>query len=178
MPLKLQGQPLNIIFLECKLQWLPLLLLEGTLHFPPQHSISWRDDKMLPFHATYGDLTTLQYAHLAAASLLAPLSPLSPALLFNKQCACMTYSRFPPCFAQCDEQLNGVTVNRGGSAALLWQHSFDVEVVVLGCHVLPFCSFSFACSVWISPQSHIGEANWHDLKVRRRHASCRFPLGW
>lgn len=72
-----------------------------------------------------------------------PLSPFSPTLLFNKQRACLTYSRFPPCLAQCDEQLNGVTVNRGGSVALLWQHSFDVEVVVLACHVLPFCSFTF-----------------------------------
>lgn len=38
---------------------------------------------MLPFRATYEDLTTVQYAHFAAAS---PLSPFSPALLFNKQC--------------------------------------------------------------------------------------------
>lgn len=73
---------------------------------------------MLPFHATYEDLTTLQYAHFAAAAA-SQLSPFSPALLFNKQCACLTYSRFPPCLAQCDEQLNGVTVNRGGSVALL-----------------------------------------------------------
>lgn len=41
---------------------------------------------MLPFRATYEDLTTVQYAHFAAAS---PLSPFSPALLFNKQCACL-----------------------------------------------------------------------------------------
>lgn len=77
---------------------------------------------MLPFHATYEDLTALQHAHFAAtapASPLSPSSPSSPALLFNKQCACLTYSRFPPCLARCDEQLNGVTVNRGGSAALL-----------------------------------------------------------
>lgn len=86
------AQPLNIIFLECKLQWLPLLLLEGTLHFPPQHSISWRDDKTLPFHATYRDLTTLQYAHFAAASPLSPLSPpcLPLAYLINSVLAWLT----------------------------------------------------------------------------------------
>lgn len=81
--LKLQNQTPNIIFLKCKLQWLPLLLLQSTLHFPPKHSISWRNEKMLPFRATYEDLTTVQYAHFAAAS---PLSPFPPALLFNKQC--------------------------------------------------------------------------------------------
>lgn len=39
---------------------------------------------------------------------------------------------FPPCFAACDEQLNSVTVKR---VAVLWQHLFHVEVVVLGCCV-------------------------------------------
>lgn len=50
---------------------------------------------------------------------------------------------FPPCLAACDEQLNGVTVKR---VAVLWQHSFHVEVVVLGCYVQtppPFCSRTF-----------------------------------
>lgn len=74
---------------------------------------------MPPFHTTYKDLTTLQYAHFAAATAALLLFPSSPALLFNKHCACLTYSRFPPCLAQYDEQLNGVTVNRGGSVALL-----------------------------------------------------------
>lgn len=64
-------------------------------------------------------------------------------LLFNKQCACLTYSRFSPRLARSDEQLSGVAVNRGGFVGLLWHHSFDVEVVVLGCRVLPFCSFAF-----------------------------------
>lgn len=62
-----QRRALSIIFLKRRLQWLPLLLLEGTLHFPPLHSISWRDEKRLLFHATFKDLTTLQYAHFTAA---------------------------------------------------------------------------------------------------------------
>lgn len=76
---------------------------------------------MLPFHATYEDLTTLQYAHFAAAAACRSL-PSLPSLLLSyliNSVACLTYSRFPPRLAQCDEQLNGVTVNRGGSVALL-----------------------------------------------------------
>lgn len=84
---------------------------------------------------------------------------------------------FPPCLAAHDEQLNGVTVKR---VAVLWQHSLDVEVVVLGCHVQPPLSVLLLCrcGVWISPLLHIEEANWPDLKVWRRHASCYFPSCW
>lgn len=75
---------------------------------------------MLPFLSYLRRFDTTTVFSCFAATAASPPSPFSHALLFNKQGACLTYSRFSAfAFACRDEQLYGVTVNRGGSAALL-----------------------------------------------------------
>lgn len=77
-----------------------------SAHFISLPNIQFHGGMRKCCRATYGDLTTVQCARFAAAS---PLS-------FNKQCSCLLALGFPPCL---DKQLNGVTVNRGVSVALL-----------------------------------------------------------
>lgn len=95
---------------------------------------------------------------------------------FNKQLArCSLYRRFPPCLARCDKQLNGVTVNRGSSFALLWQHfiwcgSASPRLP----RFLPSALFVDLARRGSHRCHTAGEANWHDLKVWRWHTSCHY----
>lgn len=113
----------GVVFLTIKLQWLPPLLLEGTHHFPPKHSISWRDEKTPSLRATYHDSTIVQSA-LFAASLV----------LINSSLVARSTVGFH--LASLGVTSSWMVSQLTGAARLLCcdNISFDVEVLVLGCH--------------------------------------------
>lgn len=120
---ELQRPRPGVVFLTIKLQWLPPLLLEGTHHFPPKHSISWRDEKTPPLRATYHDSTIVQSA-LFAASLV----------LINSSLAARSTVGFH--LALLGVTSSWMVSQLTGAARLLCcdNISFDVEVLVLDCH--------------------------------------------